>query len=191
MEKALEQRRGRRHPFHVEAASGCPLRRQDQRIALCRSTGDAIEEPLAPQVELRSNDRGRRAEDIVEVVDGDGRVGPVVAQHDRGSVPCRHVDPVRGPHRGREDEVADAVEPQGFAEVASGVRIEPGQDILVVPDEIEGAPVEERRGDVRRQAVQLPRDAIRAGDIPRKVRGTTPPRSRVRRGGGTGTAGSA
>ena len=43
---------------------------------------------------------------------------------------------------------------------------EAGKDVLIMPQKIERVVVEQRRGDIGRHAVEFPRDAIGAGEIP-------------------------
>ena len=43
---------------------------------------------------------------------------------------------------------------------------EAGKDVLIVPQEIKRVVVEQWRGDVGRHAIEFPRHAIRAGEVP-------------------------
>src|SRR2546426_3127240 len=88
-----------------------------------------------------------------------------MAQDDRASIASGDVDAVGGANRRGEDEVANAVETERFAARFAGRGFEARKDVLVVPKEIERVVVEQRRGNVGGEAVELPREIGRVRDV--------------------------
>jgi hypothetical protein len=90
------------------------------------------------------HERGRSTEAIVEAVDRQRRVLTVVPQDERRAVTVGDVNPARGANR-RSEDLADTFQPNRLAEWFAGFGFQPGQDVLVMAQEIECIAVEERR----------------------------------------------
>src|SRR5262249_14665865 len=106
--------------------------------------GDAVEEPLAPQIKLLVHQRGGGTEDVVEAIDGQRGVLPVVTQHNRSAIAAGDVNPSPRADRRGKDKIADAFEPQRFAARLAGLGLETGEDVLIVPQKIERVVIEQR-----------------------------------------------
>src|SRR3989442_13417243 len=85
---------------------------------------DALEKPFAAQAKLLVRQGRGGAEHVVQVVDGQRCVVPIMVQDDRCSVASGDLDATGGANRRGEDEVADAVEPERFAARFARRRVE-------------------------------------------------------------------
>jgi hypothetical protein len=126
---------------------------------------EAIEKLLTPQKYFPIRQCCRGAEGIIKLVYRECGILPIVPDDDRSAIATRDVNTIRRADGGGKDVIADAIEPQGFPERFSCQRIEPGQNVLIVAQEIERVAVKERRRDVGSEAIESPRDIRCPGDI--------------------------
>ena len=98
------------------------------------------------------------------------RILRIVAQHHGRTVPRRDVEASARADGRSEDEIAEAVEPQRFAAKFTRGRIEPHENVLVVAQVIERVVVEQRRGNVGRQAVEFPHHVRARADVAARAR---------------------
>src|SRR3954465_9062658 len=120
------------------ALSLLPAIRQDSRF------GDAVEEVFAAEIELTICDGGGRAEGVFQVVECQNCVVVVMMQDHRVSVPCCDVDAAIGADGRRENEIVNALKAKRFAARLSSHRVQPGKDVLIVPQKIECVVVQKR-----------------------------------------------
>src|SRR5436309_3504087 len=130
-----------------------------------RRFGDAVEEAFAAEVEFAVHDGRGGAEGVFETVDGQDGVFAVVAEDDGCSVATGDVDAAGGADGRRKDEIVDALQPERFAARLASHRVKAGENVLIVPQEIERVVVHQRRGDVGRQAVEFPGDVVGAAEV--------------------------
>jgi len=88
-----------------------------------------------------------------------------MTQDDRSAVTACYVNATGGTNRRGKDETVDTGESKRFAERLSSRRFEPGQNVLIVPEEIKDIVVEQRRGEVGRQLIEFPSDTIRICNV--------------------------
>src|SRR4051812_34824187 len=90
----------------------------------------------------------------------------IVTQDDCSPIATGNVDPAGSADRRRKNEIANTFKSDRFAARLAGCRLESGENILIVPEEIERVVVKQGRGDIRRQAIEFPGYTVSARDVP-------------------------
>src|SRR6266446_5277990 len=143
-----------RGPFSDLAATLDHTRSLTLLASLWLRLCDAVKEAFAAQVEFTARQRRGGTERVVEMVDGHCGVFAVVVQDDGCSITPGDIDAASRAHRRCKDEIGNPFKSERFAARFAGRGFKPGQNVLIVPEEIERVPVEQWRGDVGRHPIE-------------------------------------
>src|SRR6266536_605721 len=141
-------------PGRSRGATSSGIRRNPSELsANSWRLGETVKAAFAAQVEFPAHRRRGSTERVVEMVDSQRGVFAVVAQDDGGSITSGDIDAAsRADGRGK-DEISNTFESERFATRFASRGFKPGQNVLIVAQEIEGVAVEQWRGHVRRHPI--------------------------------------
>src|SRR5690242_12711086 len=105
---------------------------------------EAVQEMFAAEVEFSVNRSPGCTEGVVKVIECQDSVFAIMTEDHRVSIASGDIDASAGAHWRRKNEIVDSFQPERFAARFAGNWIEPGQNVLIVPQEIERVVVHQR-----------------------------------------------